>query len=160
MTVRTLANGTNFMAFEVTGISPAEVYRAIAGQTSCVLTRPTNYLETNNKNLGGVKDFFQGDQGWDATVEMDVADPSDVDAEEVSHEELDDFQTTGAKTGWFFCYVTPPATPQDDPVPDLTKPNWQGIGLVSAPLNSPAGDKQTASIAIQGCLGLTKTAGV
>ena len=156
---RVIANGSNFMCFEVTGPQGTEVYRPIEGQTACTLTREPNYRETNNKNLGGSKDFFQGLKGWGATIEMDVADPADVEATEVSQEELDDWENEGTKTDFFFCYVTPPATSDLAATPDLTKPNWRGVGLINSPINSPSGENITSSVAIQGCRNLIKTAG-
>lgn len=160
MSERVIAHGTDFMVFEVTGEVGAEVYRPIAGQTNVQLTREPNYRETNNKNLGGWKDYFGGLKGWSASVEMDIPDPGDVDADEVSFEELADYEEARTKVKFLFCFVTPLSDTDEDVVPDTSRPSWEGLALVSCPVSAPPGENMTTSIALQGCRKLTKIAGV
>lgn len=162
MSERIIASGSDFMVFLVEGTTEAPTYRPIAGQTNCVLTREPNYRETNNKNLGGYKDYFKGLRGWSATVDMDIPDAADVNADEVSYEEIEDWDEAGTKKKVLFCYVkpTPLAATADDVIPDLTRPSYTGMVLFNAPRNAPSGENQTSSIAMQGCRKLTKIAGV
>jgi len=160
MSERIIASGSDFMVFLVEGLVGAETYRPIAGQTNCVLTREPNYRETNNKNLGGYKDYFKGLKGWSATADVDIADPKDVNAEEVSFEELEDWDEAGTKKKVLFCHVTPLSDTSDDVVPDTTRPSYSGLVLFNAPRNAPSGENQTSSVAMQGCRKLTKIAPV
>lgn len=155
MSERTIANGSNFMAFVVEGETGAETFRPIAGQTNCTLTREVNLRETNNKNLGGYKDFFGGIKGWAATVDVDIVDPADVDADEVSFEEIEAWEVEKTKTKVRFCHVTPLSDTDDDVVPDTSKPSYEGLVLFAAPRNAPSGENQTSSLALQGCRKLT-----
>lgn len=159
MSERIIANGTNFMVFEVTGEVGLEVYRPFAGQSNVTLTREPNYRETNNKNLGGWKDYFQGLKGWAASVDIDIPDPADVDADEVSFEELEAYEIAGTKVNVLFCHVAPLSDTDEDVVPDTTKPSYSGLVLISAPRNAPSGENQTSSVALQGCRKLTTVAG-
>ena len=160
MSERVIASGSDFMVFQVTGTEGAEVYKPIAGQTSVTLTKEPNYRETNNKNLGGWKDYFGGLKGWAATVEMDIPDPSDVDASEVSFEDLLGYEDARTKIDVLFCFVTRLTDTDEDVAPDTTKPSYSGAVLVSCPRNSPSGENQTSSLSLQGCLKLTTVAGI
>lgn len=152
MSERIIASGSDFMAFFVEGEEGAETFRPIAGQTNCTLTREANYRETNNKNLNGYKDYNGGLKGWGASVDMDIPDPADVNADEVDYEEIDALAAAYTKQKVRFCYVTVPADETDeDPVPDTSKPSYEGLVLCSAPRNAPSGENQTTTIAMQGC---------
>lgn len=160
MSERNIASGSDFMVFFVEGTELSPTYRPIAGQTNCTLTREPNYRETNNKNLGGYKDYFKGLKGWSATVDVDIPDPSDVDAGEVSYEELEDWDEAGTKKKVLFTHVTAISTTADDVTPDTTRPSYEGWVLINAPRNAPSGENQTSSVALQGCRKLTKIAAV
>jgi hypothetical protein len=153
MSERIIAHGSDFMCFLREGEEGTYTYRAIAGQTNVTLNREPNYRETNNKNLGGWKDFFGGLKGWSATVEMDIPDQSaaNADANEVDFEELQDLEEAFTKATWIFCWVQNMSDTDENPVPDTTKRMYYGVGLVNLPLNTPPGENATTSIAIQGC---------
>jgi len=153
MSERTIASGSDFMCFERTGVDPAYTYKPIAGQTNCTLQRGTNYRESSAKNLGGYKDFFKGLKDWTASVDVDIVDPADVNADELSFEELEDYEIAGTKPTFVFAHIT---VVDDEPEIDTTKPMYAGKGLVSCPRNAPSGDNQTSTIAIQGCVKLEK----
>lgn len=160
MSERVIASGSDFMAFVQEGTPQAPTYRPIAGQTSVTLTVEPNYRETNNKNLGGFKDYFGGLKGWAASADMDIPDPSDIDAGEVSFEEIQAWEEDRTKVNMLFCFVTPLNDTDEDVVPDFTKPSYTGLVLFSGPRNSPSGENQTSSLAMQGCRKLTRVAGV
>jgi len=161
MSVRTIASGSDLMVFVVSGTAPSLVYKPIAGQTNVQLTqREVNDRETNAKNLGGWVDFFKGLKKWAATVDMDVPDPSDVDTNEVSYDELQAADEAGTKLQLLFTYVTPISDTDDDVEPDTTKPSYTGLALISAPLAAPSGENMTSSVAFRGCRKLTKVAGI
>jgi hypothetical protein len=153
MSERTIASGSDFMCFLREGEEGAYTYRAVAGQTNVTLQREANYRETNNKNLGGWKDFFGGIKGWSATVEMDIPDQSsgNEDENEVDLEELQDLEEDYTKTTFAFCWVENMNDTDEDPTPDTSKRMYYGEGLVNLPLNTPPGENATTSIAIQGC---------
>jgi hypothetical protein len=151
MSERIIANGNDFMCFLREGEEGTYTYRAIAGQTNVTLSREPNYRETNNKNLGGWKDFFGGLKGWSATVEMDIPDQANEDANEVDFEELQDLEEANAKATYVFCWVQNMDNTDENPVPDTTKRMYYGVGLVNIPLNTPPGENVTTSIAIKGC---------
>lgn len=159
MSERIIANGTNFMVFEVTGAEGSEVYRPFAGQGNVTLTREPNYRETNNKNLGGWKDYNGGLKGWSASFDMDITDPADVDTGEVSYHEVTAYEEAFTKVDLLFCYVTTLNDTDEDVAPDTTKPSWRGLGLLSSPLNAPSGENMTTAVAVQGCRKLKTIAG-
>lgn len=158
MSERIIASGSDFMAFAMEGTSEKPTYRPIAGQTAVALTVEPNYRETNNKNLGGWKDFFGGLKGWAASADMDIPDPADVDENEVSFEEIQAWEEDRTKVKMMFCFVTPLNDTDENVVPDLTKPSYTGIVLFSSPRNAPSGENQTSSLAMQGCRKLTRHA--
>lgn len=161
MSERVIASGSDFMVFEVTGDPGSEVYRPIAGQTNAKLSKlEPNYRKTNNKNLGGWTDSFLGLKEWNASVDMDVPDPDDTDANEVSLEELSDYEEAGTKVKFLFCFVTPLSDTDGSVVPDTGRPSWQGLALISCPIDANSGDNMTTSISLTGCRKLTKIAGV
>lgn len=151
MSERVIATGSDFMAFVRAGTEGAYTYKAIAGQTAVTLQRGANYRETNNKNLGGWKDFFQGLKDWTASVEMDIPAYTDTNTSEINFEDLQLLEEAATKTMFVFCWITNMSDTDENPVPDLTKPYYSGIGLVNCPLNTPPGENATTSIAIQGC---------
>jgi len=151
MSERIIASGSDFMCFLRGGSVGSYTYKPIAGQTNCTLTREANYRETNAKNLNGYKDYHLGLKGWSATVDMDIPAYSDVNANEVSFEDLEVMQDAGTKSTWVFCWVTDVDLTATVPTPDTTKPMYTGVALVNLPLNAPSGENATTSIALQGC---------
>jgi len=156
MSERVIAHGSDFMVFERSGTEGSYTYKPIAGQRNVSLNREANYRESNAKNLGGYKDFFLGLKGWNASVEMEIPDYDDTNANELSYEDLEGYETAGTKATWLFCWITAMASTSATPAPDTTKPMWIGKGLVNCPLSAPTGDNATTSIAIQGCLELER----
>ena len=151
MSARVIAQGSDFMCFIRSGSEGSYTYKPIAGQTNCTLQREANYRESNAKNQGGYKNFFQGLKGWSATVEMNIPDQSDTNADEVSFEELQDYEEAGTKPTFVFAWVS---IVDDEPEVDLTKRMYVGPGLVNCPLNANSGENATTSVAIQGCMKL------
>ena len=142
------------MCFLRSGTSPNYTYKPIAGQTNCTLSRDPNYRETSNKNLGGYKDFFQGIKSWTASVDVDIPDQADTNANEVNFEDLQDLEDAGTKSTYAFAWVE---ITNNEPVVDTTKRMYSGLGLVSCPLNAPSGENATTTVTIQGCRALTAT---
>lgn len=152
MSNREIASGTDFMVFVETGEVGAEVYRPFAGQTNCTLTRAANYRKSQAKNYGGTSNSFLGIREWSGSVDIDIPDEADVNADEVSFEELQDMEEAGTKPTLVFANVT--FDDNGDASIDTTKRMYRGIGLINIPLNAPTGENRTTTAAIEGCLTL------
>lgn len=162
MKIREIASGSDLMAFVIEGAVGAETYRPIAGQTACTLTVEDTDRVSNAKNLGGTEDYFQGLKKYGLTVEVDAVDPSDVDADEVSHEELFDWDLALTKKDILVCYVTHSGTEGEEAVPDTSKPSYKGRYRIKAPFSSAgSGENVTSSVTCKGCqIPLSKVAAV
>lgn len=161
MKIRTIAAGTDLMAFVREGVEGAYTYRPIAGQGALALQMEDNDRESNAKNLGGTVDYFNGLHRYSLTVEVDAVDPADVDADEVSHEELFDWDIAGTKKDILVCFVTHSDTEDTEAVPDTSKPSYIGRYKMRAPLSAGSGESQTSSVTFKGCqTKLTKIAAV
>lgn len=160
--IRTIAAGADLMAFFIEGTEGSETYRPIAGQTGASLDYEDNDRESNAKNLGGTVDYFNGLHKYSLSLDLDVTDPADVDAEEVSHEELFDLDLAGTKQDILVTYVTHSATEDTSAVPDTTKPSYKGRYRIKAPFGGAgSGENVTSSVTFKGCqIKLTKVAAV
>lgn len=152
MSVRTLANGSNFMFFLREGSEGSYTYKPLAGQTNGALTLEDGYLESNAKNLGPWSDSFLGNKNWNATAEIELM--SDTDTTEVSFEDLQDLQFAGTKETWVFAWITPITDPTSTPSVDTTRRMYTGKALINAPISANKGEKMTSSITFKGCLEL------
>ncbi|WP_159521744.1 hypothetical protein [Sunxiuqinia indica] len=156
MSNRKIQRGSDLMAFLRDGIEGAYTYRAIAGQTGVSFDpQVADYLESQAKNLNGWTKRFPSGKDWTASVEMDVTDELDVDANEVDYNELADASQAGTLLDWVFAWVTEGATPEDAVVIDTTRRMWYGQGFVNLPLSGPARDKVTTTATITPSLALT-----
>lgn len=136
------------MAFIRSGDAGSYVYKPIAGQTNCTITREANYRESNAKNLQGYKDYAQGLKGWTASVDMDIPDNvADENTDEINYEELEDKEEAGEKATFVFAFVDNSGS---EPVIDETRRMRIGEGLIQAPGNYNTGENATTSISIQG----------
>lgn len=160
MKIRTIASGSDVMAFVREGVDPAYTYRPIAGQTACALTVEDTDRESTAKNLGGTVDYFKGLNRYGLTVEVDAVDPADVDPAEVSHEELFDWELALEKKDILISYVTHSSTEGEEAVPDTSKPSYMGRFVIKAPFSSAgSGENVTSSVTCKGCqIPLTKVA--
>lgn len=162
MKIRTIAAGSDLMAFVIEGTTEAPTYRPISGQTGLSLTSEDTDRESNAKNLGGTVDYFKGLSKYGLSVEVDAVDPADVDADEVSHEEIFDWDLAVAKKDILVCYVTHSATEGEEAVPDTSKPSYKGRYRLSSPFGgASSGENITSSVTGKGCqIPLEKIAGV
>lgn len=157
MKIREIASGSNLMAFVIEGAEGAETYRPIAGQKSCSLTVEDTDRVSNAKNLGGTEDYFKGLMKYGLTIDVDAVDPSDVDAEEVSHEELLDWDLSVAKKDILVAYVIHSAVEGEAAIPDVSKPSYKGRYRIKAPFTGGSGENVTSSVTCKGCqIPLTK----
>lgn len=148
MSNRILAFGSDLMIFERSGTYGNYVYKAVAGQTACGITEDANYLESNAKNLQGGKNFQKGIFSFSASVEIDVVDNiADPNTDEVSFEDLEDYQRAGTKPTFVIAHVENSGT---EPAIDDTKRMYIFQALVNVPNAATAGEKRTASVALQG----------
>ena len=154
MSVRVIASGKDFMCFVRSGDVGSYVYKPIAGQTNCSLSRDDGENESNAKNLNGWKDFFKSLKEWTATVEIQVTDQSDTNTDEINFEALQDYEEAGTKPTFVFAWVLPQTTPQATVDVDKSKRMYVGVGLVKCPLTANSGELATSSVAIRGCLKL------
>lgn len=149
--LRPIAIGSDLMAFVREGDVGAYTYRSIAGQNGLSLNREDTDIETNAKNLGGVADYFNGIQKYSLSVEIDVTDPLDVDADEIDFEEILDADLAGTKFDIVVTYVTHSDTEGEAPVPDTSRPSWLGRYKLNAPMNGNPGEAVKSSISFKGC---------
>ena len=156
MSVRTIAFGSDFMCFLQSGTEGAYTYKPIAGQTNCSLSIETSDREISNKNQGAWKNFAKGLLGWSASVDIDLTD--DVNANEVSWEDLEADIITRAQKTYVFAWVDTASfdSSADTPAIDTTKPMWKGLAMINFPINAPHGENMNTSVTLQGCLELEK----
>jgi len=149
MPKRTLASGSDFMCFLRGGTEGAYTYRPIAGQTNVSLDPQTaDFLESTAKNFNGWKGRKPNLKDWTASVDIDLIDESDVDANEVDYNELIDLTYARTPAYFVFAWVTPQALGSDAVVLDTTKRMYGGEAFVSAPIAAPAGDKATSTVTL------------
>lgn len=150
--IRDIAAGVDLMAFVIEGTTESPTYRPIAAQNGLTLTVEDTDRESNAKNLGGTVDYFQGMKKYALTIELDVTDPSDADAEEVSHEELFAWDLAVAKKDILVTYVTHSSTEGTAAVPDTSKPSYKGRYRLTAPFSGTGnGENVTSSVTGKGC---------
>lgn len=150
MTIRIIASGSDLMAFLREGTGPY-TYRPIAAQNGASLTYEDNDRETNAKNLGGPVDYFNGLEKYSISVETEVVDPLDINAAEVSFDELIAFDLAGTKIDIVLVWVTHNADTAQPPVPDTTRPSYLGRYKIKAPMEGASGENVTSSITGKGC---------
>jgi predicted secreted protein len=152
MSIRTIASGSNIMAFQQSGTEGAYTYKPIAGQTNTTLAVEPSDREVSNKNQGKWKSFEPGLMAWNATVDISITE--DTDANEVSWDDLEELKFSRAKTTIVIAHVEQMESSSDTPTIDTTKKMWRGLAMVNFPLNASHGENMTTSVTFQGCLEL------
>jgi predicted secreted protein len=152
MKIRTIAAGSDLMAFVIEGTVETPTYRPIAGQNGLTLTAEDTDRESNAKNLGGTVDYFAGLKKYAITIDVDAVDPDDVDAAEVSHAELFDWDLAVSKVDILVTYVTHSAVEGTATVPDTSRASYKGRYRITAPFDGAgSGENITSSVNGKGC---------
>jgi hypothetical protein len=154
MSVRVIAQGKDFMCFVRTGTTGSYVWKPIANQTGCTLTDDPEDIESNAKNLNGWSNYFDGLKRWEATVETEISDESDISTAEIDFNALQDYKVAGTKPTFAFAWAAAKTSPTDTPTIDTTKRMYTGVGLVRNNLNGNPNELATSSLRIRGCLKL------
>jgi hypothetical protein len=152
-----LASGSNFMCFERSGVEGAFTYKPIAGQTNTTLNIEPEDTEVKNKSAGKWKGTLPALMGWNATVDIDMAEPSVTNDDEILWFDLTSRVINRTLATYVFAFVTPAEDSSGTPTIDLTKPYWEGQARINFPVGGNHGENMTSSITIAGHLELTQT---
>jgi len=146
MPQRRIASGSEFMCFLREGTEGAYTYRPIAGQTNLQLDpMVADYLETISKNTAwrgrraNLKD-------WTASVDIDLTDEAEVNANEVDYNELIDLTFAETAATFVFAWVYQRDTATEEILLDSGKRMYIGNAYVEAPISAQSGSIAAATV--------------
>jgi len=153
-TSRIIASGSELMVFIKTGTELAPIIRPIANQTGAVLTIEPADRKVVSKNAGRWGKTAAGLMNWKVSVDADLSDPLDTNADEVDFMELQTAVLSRDNVNIIVAFI---AELDGAAEIDATRPQWAGAAKVNFPINAKHGESMSTGYEFEGQDELTPT---